>query len=64
MRSLRGGDVRVSDFDKWMRRVDQLAQQTWGLSIHDLPDVAWSDFFDDGLSPRQALVIYQQEEGM
>ena len=26
-----------------------------GLGIHDLPDASWRDYFDAGMSPRDAI---------
>lgn len=44
----------VKTFEMWMNEVDALLEETCGLSSSDLPDVAYYDMYDDGLSPRSA----------
>jgi hypothetical protein len=43
-----------TDFDAWMEAVDNAVQTSCGASVHDLPDCCYRDWFDDGLSPREA----------
>ena len=38
-------------FDAWMRAIDRICTFTFGMSIHDLPDMHFRDAFDDGLTP-------------
>lgn len=47
-------------FEQWMREVDDLCFGTWGMSIHDLPDMCFRDAFDDGVS---ALEFFHGELG-
>lgn len=42
-------------FDEWMKRCDALCCRARGVSIHDLPDVAWSDWFGNRLRPIRAV---------
>lgn len=44
----------VSQFDDWMERVDYFLKALCGLCHRDLPDVCYRDWFDDGLSPKNA----------
>jgi hypothetical protein len=43
-----------TDFDTWMRQVDECIGRRCGLSSSDLPDWTYRDAFDDGLSPEEA----------
>jgi hypothetical protein len=43
-----------ADFGAWMEAVDDAVQATCGASVHDLADCPFADWFDDGLSPREA----------
>ena len=45
--------VAPKSLDEFMRRVDALVTRYVGLSIHDLPDRCYSDYFEDGLRPAQ-----------
>jgi len=47
-----GGDEQ---FALWLRQIDIHVGKRLGLSVFDLPDVCWRDYFDDGLSPIEAL---------
>jgi hypothetical protein len=41
-------------FDSWMRQVDAWCQRLCGLSIHDLADCCFADWYEDGASPKAA----------
>jgi hypothetical protein len=41
-------------FDEWMRAVDAQVEALAGCNIYDLPDCCYPDWYDDGLSPREA----------
>lgn len=41
-------------FEAWMREVDAAVSRRMGLSVYDLPDVPFRDWYDDGTSPRSA----------
>lgn len=43
-------------FEQWMQRVDAVVQKRTGLSVHDLPDCPFRDWYDNGLTPREASV--------
>lgn len=41
-------------FDAWMAKVDAACLKACGLSIHDLSDCCFMDWFEDGVSPLSA----------
>lgn len=41
-------------FEDWMAAVDSATYQLVGMSIYDLPDVAFMDMFEDGVSAKGA----------
>jgi hypothetical protein len=43
-----------SAFESWMEEVDRVVETRVGLSVHDLEDVAFSDWFEDGVSAKSA----------
>lgn len=43
-----------SDFQDWMKKVDQEVAKSCGLSVYDLPDCPFRDWYNFGISPRQA----------
>jgi len=42
-------------FEEWLDRCDKLAFVARGLSIHDLPDVCWRDWYEERLRPVRAV---------
>lgn len=42
-------------FRSWMRAVDQVLLRKYDVTHLDLPDPTWRDWFDDGLTPSQAV---------
>jgi hypothetical protein len=44
-------------FAAFLLGADTLAFRRLGLSIFDLEDACWRDFYDDGLTPAQALCV-------
>jgi hypothetical protein len=43
------------EFEAWMAEVDKLFIEKIGLTSGDLADMCWRDWFDDGLTPKQAV---------
>lgn len=43
-----------SSFDEWMKRVDALVQHAAGISVYDLPDCLYRDWYEDRLRPIRA----------
>ena len=52
-----------TEFKKWMHKVDEACQSIAFLSIHDLPDKDYWDWFDAGDSPRDTALWALAEEG-
>lgn len=42
------------DFAAWMAKVDAAVIAKCGLSVSDLPDCCFSDWFEDGMRPGDA----------
>jgi hypothetical protein len=50
-----------SAFEVWMKKVDAVCNNRYGISIYDLPDFCFRDAFDDGETPasvvREAITV-------
>ena len=44
-------DEDHSTFDEWMKRCDMILMRTRGMSVHDLPDCTYRDWYDDRVKP-------------
>jgi hypothetical protein len=42
-------------YNEWMKKVNALAWNTFGCSIHDLPDFPSRDLFEDGYTPEEFI---------
>lgn len=42
-------------FRLWMQDVDDRVYDRLGVSVMDLPDQEWRAWFDEGLSPEEAI---------
>ncbi len=42
-------------FKEWMQNLDRLFTVQYGLSIHDLPDMCFRDWFDSGMEPDEVM---------
>ena len=51
------------DFDKWMKSVDRAVETIAGLSVHDLADCCFRDWFEGGYTPGQAAREALANEG-
>jgi hypothetical protein len=47
--------VILMEFGIWLSKCDDVVESTLGLSLHDMPDALWRDYFDDGLDPDEAV---------
>lgn len=65
-------DIRIMKFVKpivtdpfaaWMDAVDRNCYAIAGLSIHDLADMPFRDWFDDGVTPNEAARQALASEG-
>lgn len=50
-------------FEQWMQKVDSKVGAMTGLSVHDLADQPFRDWFDDGMSPREAALETLENDG-
>lgn len=53
----------ASNFTEWLRKVDAAVTATCGIGIDDLPDYAYSDYHEDGMTPKETARLVLQEEG-
>ena len=42
-------------FDEFMKECDRICTARIGVGIHDMPDLTWRDFHEDGLSPMDSI---------
>ena len=42
-------------FKAWMEQCDNQVSAKIGLGAFDLPDATWRDYFDDGMTPAEAI---------
>jgi len=47
-------DPSDAKFKEWMKKADDACYLNYGMSIHDLPDVPFRDWFKDGVTPTRA----------
>lgn len=50
-------------FEDWMQKVDQAVGAKAGLSVYDLADMPYRDWYDDGMSPASAAKRALDAEG-
>lgn len=56
--------MNPNSFKAWMRAVDRAVQAKVGLSLSDLSDQPYADWYADGVSPKQAAgraIRYERE---
>ena len=42
-------------FGIWLSKCDTVVQSMIPLSLHDMPDADWGPYFEDGLTPEEAV---------
>ena len=50
-------------FAAWMREVDEEVQATAGLSVYDLADQPYREWYDEGADPEDVALTVLEEEG-
>lgn len=50
-------------FRQWMQEVDREVQAIAFLSVHDLADQPFRDWYDDGVEPLEAAEMTLEDEG-
>lgn len=48
-------------FEAWMRDVDEYVQALIGLSVYDLPDQPYRDWFEDEMDEKEAAELAIEE---
>jgi hypothetical protein len=48
-------------FNEWMAQVNALVLHKTGVSVHDLADMSFHDWYDDGITPPQAVKLVLEE---
>jgi len=44
----------MKSFNEWMKDVDAAVSRATGLSVHDLPDCCFADWYEDEMKPGDA----------
>ncbi len=52
-----------TDFITWMHEVDNEVDAIVGMSVHDLPDQPFRDWFDAGMEPDEAAADALEDAG-
>ena len=42
-------------FEQWKKEADQICSRDFGLSLEDLEDCCYRDWYEDGISPKVAV---------
>jgi len=46
----------MNSFETWLKQCDRVTRaRLHGISLHDMVDASWMDYFEDGLSPEDAV---------
>lgn len=53
----------METFNQWMRAVDMEVESVAGVSVHDLADQPFYDWYDSGMTPEEAARETLIEEG-
>jgi len=51
----------TQNFGTWIREVDTLCIGKFGLGVNDLPDMAYRDWYDDGITVEEAMELVEDE---
>jgi hypothetical protein len=54
--------IHTMEYAKWLMEVDSILTDIYGLGHRDLPDFAWVDMFEDGITPGDAVDTYREEQ--
>lgn len=53
-----------SKFNLWMQQIDRILESKTGFGSDDLADQPYRDWFDSGLTPKQAVEEILEREGI
>ena len=48
-------------FTRWMTKVDNIVWDLVGVSVYDLPDCCYHDWYDNGINPAEAAGRVMEE---
>jgi hypothetical protein len=51
-------------FEEWLEKVDDLMEERYGVTIHDLSDQLYRDIYDSDLSPLEMVEMIVADEGI
>ncbi len=50
-------------FEQWMKQVDRIVGHISGVSVHDLADANFRDWYDDEMDPQEAANLVLEQNG-
>jgi hypothetical protein len=54
----------IPTFNHWMQQLDRLCIDTYGFSIHDLPDQNYRDLYNEGATVAEAFAEIADNENL
>lgn len=48
-------------FQQFMARCDHVTESTLGLTTRDMPDATWRDYYDDEMTPTEAVAAAAED---
>jgi cephalosporin hydroxylase len=57
-------DAEERKFSRWKREAETHFLRIFQLHMNDMPDWTWRMAFEDGVSPREAVIEYLNEEAL
>lgn len=48
-------------FEQWTELVDAAVGRQLGVSVHDLPDIPFQDWFNEGFTPGEVAVMVEED---
>tara|TARA_R100001126_G_scaffold95990_1_gene67997 strand:- start:2034 stop:2312 length:279 start_codon:yes stop_codon:yes gene_type:complete len=45
----------IVKFESWLKRCDALLKKEMGIGLDDMPDALWADYWEQDMSPLEAL---------
>ena len=45
------------DYEHWVRKCDSIVVANVGVSLHDLPDALWKDYYEEKFNPHEAVEL-------
>lgn len=48
-------------FTAWYKECDSIVSRKLGVGVEDLPDAPWRDYYEDDLTPHQAIECAKED---